>query len=51
MFEATQALSFVVGANRIFIGDKLPTVASADEYKGAAMIANSACGRWMSMSS
>ncbi len=39
MFEATQALSFVVGANRIFTGDKLLTVANAGEYKDAAMMA------------
>ena len=39
MFEAMQSLSFVAGANGISTGDKLLTVANANQYKDAAMTA------------
>jgi biotin synthase len=39
MSEATQALSFMAGANSIFTGDKLLTAANADEANDAAMFA------------
>ena len=39
MSEATQALSFLAGANSIFTGDKLLTAANAGDDKDAAMLA------------
>ena len=39
MFEATQALSFVAGANRICTGDKRLTATNAGDDKDAAMLA------------